>query len=69
MKIILLQGSARKKGTTARVLAWVEKELIDLGHDVDSIYLHSKNLKGCLGCGTSQKNCWLVSLWFNTEYF
>ena len=51
MKITILQGSARKKGNTARVLTWVEKELIDLGHDVDSIYLHSKNLKGCLGCG------------------
>jgi len=51
MKITILQGSARKKGNTARVLTWVEEELIDLGHDVDSIYLHSKNLKGCLGCG------------------
>jgi multimeric flavodoxin WrbA len=55
MKITILQGSARKKGNTARVLAWVEKELIDLGHNVDSIYLHSKNLKGCLGCGTCKK--------------
>ena len=51
MKITILQGSAREKGNTARVLTWVEKELVDLGHDVDSIYLHSKNLKGCLGCG------------------
>ena len=51
MKITILQGSARKKGNTARVLTWVEKELINLGHDVDSIYLHPKNLKGCLGCG------------------
>jgi len=51
MKITILQGNARKKGNTARVLTWVEKELINFGHDVDSIYLHSKNLKGCLGCG------------------
>ena len=43
MKITILQGSARKKGNTARVLAWVEKELIDLGHDVDSIYLELNN--------------------------
>ena len=50
MKITVLQGSSRKKGNTARVLTWVEEELVDLGHDVDSIYLHSKNLKGCLGC-------------------
>ncbi len=51
MKVTVLQGSARKKGNTARVLTWVEDELVDLGHDVDNIYLHSKNLKGCLGCG------------------
>lgn len=51
MKVTILQGSARKKGNTARVLTWVEEELTSMGHDVDSIYLHSKNLKGCMGCG------------------
>jgi len=51
MKITILLGSARKKGNTAKVVAWVENELISLGHDVESIYLHPMNLKGCLGCG------------------
>ncbi len=51
MKVTILQGSARKKGNTARILTWVEEELIRLGHEVDSIYLHPKNLKGCMGCG------------------
>ncbi|THB80419.1 MAG: flavodoxin family protein [Desulfobacteraceae bacterium] len=51
MKITILQGSARKKGNTAKVLSWVEEELTGMGHEVDSIYLHSKNLKGCMGCG------------------
>jgi len=51
MNIVLLQGSARKKGNTAKVLGWVEEELSTLGHEVESIYLASKNLKGCLGCG------------------
>ncbi len=50
MKILLLQGSARKKGNTARVLGWVEEELSTLGHEVEAIYLNAKNLKGCLGC-------------------
>ena len=50
MKIVLLQGSARKKGNTARVLSWVEEELNSLGHEVESIYLSNKNLNGCLGC-------------------
>ncbi len=51
MKIITLQGSPRKKGNTAKVLSWIEKELIALGHDVESIFLNTKNLKGCLACG------------------
>jgi len=50
MKVILLQGSARKKGNTAKALKWVEEELLTLGHGVESIYLTSRNLKGCLGC-------------------
>ncbi len=50
MKITILQGSARKKGNTAKVLSWVEEELVSLGHDVDTIYLHSKDLNGCMGC-------------------
>jgi multimeric flavodoxin WrbA len=51
MKVITLQGSPRKKGNTAKVLSWVEEELIALGHDVESIFLNPKNLKGCLACG------------------
>ena len=51
MKIITLQGSPRKKGNTAKVLSWVEEELIALDHDVESIFLNTKNLKGCLACG------------------
>lgn len=50
MKITVLEGSGRKKGNTAKVLSWVEEELVAQGHEVDRIYLSSKNLKGCLGC-------------------
>ncbi len=50
MKIVCLQGSARKKGNTAKVLGWVEEELAGLGHEVESIYLTARNLNGCLGC-------------------
>ncbi len=56
MKVILLQGSPRKKGNTARVLKWVEEELIAMGHGVESIYLNSKNLKGCLACGKCKEH-------------
>jgi len=50
MKVVLLQGSARKNGNTAKALDWVEQELLTLGHEVESIYLNSKILKGCMGC-------------------
>ena len=51
MNAISLQGSPRKNGNTAKVLSWVEEELTALGHDVESIFLNTKNLKGCLACG------------------
>jgi multimeric flavodoxin WrbA len=51
MKILTLLGSARKKGNTATLLGWVEEELRSQGHEVTSIYLHGKNLNGCMGCG------------------
>ena len=51
MNVLLLQGGAKKKGNTAKVLEWVTNELIRLGHSVETVYLHSKNLKGCMGCG------------------
>lgn len=50
MKVLTLLGSARKKGNTATVLGWVEDELTRLGHEVESLYLHTKELKGCMGC-------------------
>lgn len=51
MNILTLQGSPRKKGNTAKVLSWVEEALIAMDHDVESIFLNTKNLKGCLACG------------------
>ncbi|MBW2654121.1 MAG: flavodoxin family protein [Deltaproteobacteria bacterium] len=50
MKITILQGSARKRGNTARVLSWIEDELVSMRHEVETIYLNSKNLHGCMGC-------------------
>ncbi|MBA3011361.1 MAG: flavodoxin family protein [Proteobacteria bacterium] len=56
MNVVLLQGSARKKGNTAKALGWVEEELLSLGHGVESIYLNSKNLNGCLGCAKCKEH-------------
>jgi len=56
MQITTLLGSARKKGNTATVLGWVEVELENLGHSVERIYLNSKTIGGCLGCGKCKEN-------------
>lgn len=56
MKITILQGSARKKGNTAKLVGLVEDELVSLGHEVETIYLNSKNLKGCLGCAKCKES-------------
>jgi len=50
MRITTLLGSAKKKGNTATVLGWVEKELETLGHSVERIYLQNKTIGGCMGC-------------------
>lgn len=56
MKVLTLQGGARKKGNTATVLGWVEAQLTAMGHEVESIYLHNKNIKGCLACGKCKES-------------
>ncbi len=50
MKIITLMGSSKKKGNTATIIGWVEEHLQTMGHEVESIHLHSKEIKPCLGC-------------------
>ncbi|SMD08662.1 Multimeric flavodoxin WrbA [Desulfocicer vacuolatum DSM 3385] len=56
MKVLTLQGGARKKGNTATVLAWVEEELKAMGHEVETVHLQNKNIKGCLACGKCKEN-------------
>ncbi|MGI6656582.1 MAG: flavodoxin family protein [Desulfobulbus sp.] len=56
MHILILQGGARKKGNTAHVLALIEQQLLDRTHTVETIYLHDKNLHGCMGCGACKKH-------------
>ncbi len=55
MKILTLQGGARKKGNTATILDWVVSELTSIGHEITSVTLHDKTIKGCLACGQCKK--------------
>jgi multimeric flavodoxin WrbA len=56
MRITTLLGSPKKKGNTATVLGWVEEQLKSMGHTVDHIHLHSRSIKGCLGCAKCREN-------------
>jgi multimeric flavodoxin WrbA len=56
MKATILLGGARKTGNTATASKWVENELVALGHEVESIQLFNKNIKGCLACGKCKEN-------------
>lgn len=53
-KILLLSGSPRKEGNTARILRMVQKRLEDIT-ETEICYLADYNINGCLGCSACQK--------------
>lgn len=55
MKVASILGAPRKNGNTAKMLAWMEEELVKAGHEIDRINLFEKDLNGCMGCGTCRK--------------
>lgn len=56
MKILMLNGGARKKGNTATAAGWVKEELVSMGYEVDSVDLFNKDIKGCLACAKCKQN-------------
>jgi multimeric flavodoxin WrbA len=48
-------GSPRRRGNTAKVLAWVENELHGAGHQVDSYNILDYKVQGCTECLTCKK--------------
>ena len=55
MKITSILGSPKKKGNTAKVLSFLEEELINKGHNVERVNIVESDVKGCLGCDVCQK--------------
>lgn len=51
-KVLVISGSARKKGNTMEMVKIVEEELkvVDNSIEVEYMYLINKNLKFCIGC-------------------
>lgn len=56
MKVVAINGSARKDGNTAILLGYVLKELEGEGIETELIQLAGKKLHGCLACGQCRKN-------------
>ena len=55
MKVLLINGSARPKGCTARALREVEKTLNENGIETTTIVVGNKDVRGCISCFTCQQ--------------
>jgi len=51
MKVLLINGSAKKNGCTGTALAEAEKVLHAQGIDTEVIYLGNGPVRDCIGCG------------------
>ncbi len=50
MKVLLINGSAKPNGCTARALKEVEKTLHEQGIETDWVNVGNKVVRGCIGC-------------------
>jgi len=58
-KIVILNGSPRRKGNTSALVKAFTKGAEDSGHTVTEFFLSSMDIHGCKGCwgGHSSKDC------------
>ena len=57
MKVLILNGSARKGGNTERAIEELVKVFDKNGVETEIIDIGSKDIRGCLGCKTCEKTC------------
>ena len=55
MKVLLVNGSPKANGNTARALAEVAEQLIAEGIDTEVFQLGAKPIRDCIGCGQCGK--------------
>jgi multimeric flavodoxin WrbA len=55
-KVILLNGSPKANGCTATALEEVERTLQAEGIETEMIHVGNKDIRGCIGCNTCEKN-------------
>lgn len=51
MKVLAINGSARRDGNTARLIEAVFEPLREAGHECERIDLAGKDIRGCTACG------------------
>ena len=56
MKVILINGSPHKNGTTYTALTEAEKQLREEGIETEIIQVGSQSIRGCSGCLSCKKN-------------
>jgi multimeric flavodoxin WrbA len=55
MKVLLLNGSPRPNGCTARALREMEKVFVAEGVEVEFITVGNKDIRGCIACGSCHR--------------
>jgi len=56
MKILLINGSPRKNGNTARALAEMEHIFLDHGFECETMQIGNREIRGCIACKSCRKN-------------
>lgn len=55
MKVLMINGSPRAKGNTARALAEMEAVFVEQGIEVETVRIGSNAVRGCIACGSCGK--------------
>ena len=56
MKVLMLNGSPKENGNTARALAEMRTVLENAGVEVETVQVGNLLIRGCCGCGTCHKS-------------
>lgn len=56
MKVLLVNGSPRAKGNTARALDEMVKVFAEEGIDTEVLHVGNKDIRGCIACGSCGRN-------------
>ena len=55
MKALLINGSPHEKGCTGRALSEVARTLEQEGIETETLWIGTKDVRGCIACGTCRK--------------